>query len=107
MTVRLRVLPIPDGPYPLAYGARMNAPKITVGDVGAASDPEVGFPIPGGWDESVLLPMALKRFSGHPAFGNGNPNAAAEIDRQYKAAQRIIRGAAPNRAAMTMVPTFR
>ncbi len=104
--LRLRVAPMPDGAYPLAYSARINAPKVTVADVGTP-DPGVTLPILHGWDESVLLPMALKRFSAHPSFGTGNPVAPGEIDRQYQIAKRIINNAQPSRAAGKMIPTFR
>lgn len=107
LSVRLRFLPVPDTTYPIAYGARINAPSITAQDIGTTDDPGTTFPIPGNWDESVLLPMALKRFSGHPSFGAGNPFAGAEIDRQYKMALKITGGETPNRASVKMICTFR
>ena len=67
-----------------------NCPVVTVADVGAASDPSVKFLLPEGWEESVLLPLALRRFTTHPNF---QPAAAKpEIERQAVCAVRIIRG---------------
>jgi len=121
MQIRLQVLPVPDQQYLLHYGVITNAISITTADVvtldnnGALVldgsnnpvDPETYFNIPGAWDESVLLPMALKRFSAMPNFGNGNPLAAQEIDRQHKAAVDIIQSAAPNHAPSRIMVKFR
>ena len=67
-----------------------NCPVVTVADVGAASDPGVKFLLPEGWEESVLLPLALRRFTTHPNF---QPEAAKpEIERQAAWAVRILLG---------------
>jgi hypothetical protein len=111
MQIRLAVLPIPDQLYNLEYGVITNSVSISLADVGSFGlDPwsaaNLSFSIPGSWDESVLLPMALKRFSANPMFGNGNPLAAAEIDRQHKKAVAIMQQSAPNRAPIRMTPIF-
>lgn len=108
----LRVLPMPDQLYNLHYGVVTNAFAISPADVGSfGPDPwlEQGtaFNLPGVWDESVLLPMAVKRFSGTPLFGNGNPLVMAEIERQHKVAVSIIQESNPNRAAGRVQPVFR
>jgi hypothetical protein len=108
--VRLQVLPVPDQQYFLHYGVITDAISITAADIGTTSDPwDAGesFGIPGGWDESVLLPMALKRFSISPNFGNGNPLLVAELDRQFKKAVDILQASDPNRAETKMVCKFR
>ena len=103
--IRLRVHPMPTVSMLLTYGARLNAPTVTVADVGAASDPETTLPIPGGWCESVLLPLALQRFSAHPNF---TPESAKEeIARQAEVARKMMQSAAPQRAASRLLPTFR
>ena len=105
--IRLQVLPIPDMSYNLQYGVITDAISISSSDIGTMTDPNTTFGIPGGWDESVLLPMALKRFSGTPTFGNGNPLIQAEIDRQHKKARDILQQSDPNRAATKIVCNFR
>jgi len=70
-----------------------NCPVVTVADIGTASDPGVKFLLPEGWEESVLLPLALRRFTTHPNF---QPEAAKpEIERQAALAVRIIQGMSP------------
>ena len=103
--IRLRVHPMPTVAMLLTYGARLNAPVVTPADVGAASDPETTLPIPGGWCESVLLPLALQRFSAHPNF---TPDEARdEITRQAEVARKMMQSAAPQRAASRLLATFR
>jgi hypothetical protein len=78
---------------------------MTVADVGTVNDPGRTFPIPGGWEESVLLPLALQRLSVHPNFA---PDSARdEIERQVATARRMMQSAAPQRPAGRMVPSFR
>jgi len=106
MAVRLRVSPMPGAACTITYGAKLRAPAISRADIGAASDPGTVFPLPGGWEESVLLPLALQRFTAHPGFRS--VAAKDEIQRQAEAARRIIiQAAEPQRAAETLIPTFR
>jgi len=63
-------------------------PAVTAAEVGAVNDPGVTLLLPAGWEESVLLPLALRRLSAHPAFA---PEAAKpEIERQAAMVLRII-----------------
>jgi hypothetical protein len=63
---------------------------ITTTDAGnGAADPGTVLPIPNAWVESILLPVALMRFSGCAAFKN--TSALPEITRQYKAAVASLR----------------
>lgn len=103
--IRLRVHPMPTEAMLLTYGARLNAPAITAADIGAINDPGSTFPIPGGWEESVLLPLALQRFSAHPNFAPDS--AREEIERQAAVARKIMQGAAPQRSPARMLATFR
>ncbi len=103
--IRLRVQPMPLEATLLTYGARLNAPAIIAADLGGASDPGTTFPIPGGWEESVLLPLALQRLSIHPDF---TPQSAkTEIARQAVVARKIMMGAVPQRSEARLYPTFR
>ena len=91
------------------YAARKlcpdGCPVVTAADVGAVNDPEVTLPLPNGWEESVLLPLALRRFSTHPNF---QPESAKpEIERQAAWALRILLGMAGERPAAEMVTDFR
>jgi len=82
-----------------------SCPIVTVADVGAVSDPVVTLLLPGGWEESVLLPLALRRFSTHPNF---QPESAKpEIERQAACALRILMGMAGERPAATLEIEFR
>jgi len=103
--IRLRVHPMPVEAMLLTYGARLNAPAIVAADIGAVNDPGTPFPIPGGWEESVLLPLALQRFSAHPNFAP--ESAREEIDRQAQVARKIMQGAAPQRSPARLLPAFR
>lgn len=82
-----------------------NCPVVTAADVGAASDPGITLLLPSGWEESVLLPLALRRFSTHPNF---TPESAKpEIQRQAAWALRILLGMAGERPAAEMIPGFK
>jgi hypothetical protein len=77
----------PLGPY---------SPVVATGDVtvstsdsgAGAGDPGTIIPVPNGWVETILMPIALKRFTGTALFKNSA--ALPEIDRQYKLALRIL-----------------
>jgi len=105
--IRLRVHPMPEESMLLTYGARLNAPSVTATDLGTDTDPGITFPIPGGWEESVLLPLAVQRLSLHPDFAPQNATAKAELSRQTEAARRIMRGAIPERSETRLHPAFR
>ena len=80
-------------------------PVVTAADVGAVNDPGVKFLLPEGWEESVLLPLALRRFTAHPDF---QPQASKpEIERQAVLARRILQGLAGERPAATLGTAFR
>ncbi|MCX6967870.1 MAG: hypothetical protein NTZ46_08865 [Verrucomicrobia bacterium] len=82
-----------------------NCPVITMADVGAVSDPGITLLLPSGWEESVLLPLALRRFSTHPDF---QPESAKpEIERQAAMALRILLGLTGERPAVSMEPRFK
>ena len=90
---RIRFSPMPDQAYSVAYIAGMNPPRVTADDdIGVSpdyDDPVTYLPVPNGWVESILLPIALKRFSGTPAFKNSS--ALPEIERQFKVALQTLK----------------
>jgi hypothetical protein len=80
-------------------------PAVTRSDVGAASDPAIRLPVPNEWAESVLLPLAMQRFSSHPRF---TPSTAkAELDRQADLARKIINRPSVTLTASSLIPCFR
>lgn len=86
---RLRVYPMPDVAYTLRFEANIAPPVFVASDLGIdGTDPGKTFDLPNGWDESVLFPIALTRFTASPLFKN--KNALAEIARQYREARNIL-----------------
>jgi hypothetical protein len=86
---RLRFGPMPDTSYPVAYRVALCPPRYTSADIAAPgdntyADPGAVIPVSNSWVETILLPVALQRFTAHPAFKN--ESAKAEIARQYKLA---------------------
>ncbi len=103
--VRIRLYPMPERPMRLVYGARLNVPSVSVADL-QSTDPVPALPIPHGWDEAVLLPLAISRLSIHPDFLI-NGTQKTEIPRQAAAARRIVEGARPARSGGVVIPVFR
>lgn len=67
-------------------------PAVSMADMGAVEpeDSTAQLLLPTGWEESVLLPLALRRLSAHPEF---QPESArAEIERQAAIALRVLMG---------------
>ena len=83
-------------------------PSVTAQDVCAASDPQARPLLPPGWEESVLLPLALRRLSAHTDF-QATADARAEIERQAVWAVRAILGMESDERpeAVTMETRFR
>jgi len=92
-------------PRAVRKGCPEGCPVVSVADVGAVDDPGVALALPGDWEESVLLPLALARLSAHPNF---QPEAAKpEIAREAVMARRILQGLAGDRSTGTLVTAFR
>ncbi len=87
--LRLRVAPLPDRAYSLAYDAEVKPAAITTANFGSEStDPGVTFPLPGDMAESLLLPLVLQSWSGSPWFKDAEHRA--EIARRAADAQRQL-----------------
>ena len=86
----LRVTPMPDKAYSLTYRAKVKPPVYVQDDfyLGTDYNLDPGTTIPFDWAESTLLPVALQRFSAHPACENGA--MSAEIARQAEMAKRVF-----------------
>ena len=92
-------------PCAVRAGCPEGCPVVSVADVGAVDDPGAALALPGDWEESVLLPLALQRLSAHPNF---QPEAAKpEIAREAAMARRILQGLVGARPAGTLVTAFR
>lgn len=89
----LRVTPMPDKAYSLTYRAKVKPPTYALADFysGTSYGVDPGTIIPFDWAESTLLPIALQRFSSHPAF---DPAQVAEIARQAEVAKSVFRESA-------------
>lgn len=101
---RIRFGPMPDTNYPVAYRVAMCPPRYTSADIDNgdhATDPGTVIPVSNSWVETILLPVALQRFTAHPAFRN--ESAKAEIGRQYKQALAILTGASISKNAPRVV----
>ncbi len=102
---RICLYPMPERPMRLLYGARLNVPSVSAADL-QSTVPVPAFPIPHGWDEAVLLPLATSRLSIHPDFLITSTQKT-ELPRQIAAARRIVEGARPARSGGTLIPIFR
>ena len=92
--VFLRVNPMPQTTYPITMGIVQTPPPITAQDIdfnSGGSDPLTL--IPGIYHESIVLPIAVKRFSGHPAFKGGS--SPEEMQRQLATAFKQLRSLRP------------
>lgn len=88
---RLRVGPMPDQFYSLAFRVGINPIRFDVTDV-ADPDPGTVIPIPSTWVESIFIPMCRKRVSGLAQFRNSA--SMKEIDRAYAQAVKTMQSAA-------------
>lgn len=86
----LRVAPLPSRAYSLTYDAKVKPPTFAQTDFysGTSYAVDPGTVIPFDWAESTLLPVALQRFSAHPAFDH--PEVIAEVARQAELAKRVF-----------------
>lgn len=90
---RLRVGPMPDQAYSLAYRVGLNPIRIDVTDIDGAAhaDPGVAIPVPSTWVELIFIPMCRKRVSGLAQFRNAA--SLKEIDRAYAQAVKGMQSA--------------
>lgn len=92
----IRLGPLPDQTYPLAFRVALNPPVFHETDIavdcgaGNYTDPGTLIPVSNSWVASIFLPYALQRWTAHPAFKN--EAAKAEIMRQFKQAEGIVTG---------------
>jgi hypothetical protein len=92
----MRLSPFPDKAYTLRYRARVRPPKAIVSDLdaannGAACTKEI--PMPAGWDELFLLPVAKQAYAGSPFFTN--QGVKEEFARGYQDALERLRETHP------------
>jgi len=96
----LRVNPMPQTAYPISMGVTQKPISITSADIiGTGTDP-LGI-IPSDLHESIVLPVSVQRFSGHPAFkGASSPG---EMMRQYKMALQQLKAMKPGNNRETAI----
>lgn len=80
---RLRVGPMPDEFYSLAYRAGINPIRIDTTDIDNVghTDPGTVIPIPNTWVESLYYPICVKLMTGLPQFRNAA--LLPEVQRRY------------------------
>lgn len=90
---RLRVGPMPDQIYSLAFRVGLNPIRIDTSDIDGAAhaDPGTVIPVPSTWVESIFIPMCRKRVSGLAQFRNAA--SLKEIDRAYAQAVKTMQSA--------------
>lgn len=90
---RLRVGPMPDQFYSLAYRVGLNPIRIDTTDLDNSghTDPGTVIPIPSTWVELIFIPMCRKRVSGLAQFRNSA--SLKEIDRAYAQAVKGMQSA--------------
>lgn len=88
---RIRVAPMPDMAYSMAYKAASAAWGIGALDIDTGdhtTDPGIQFPISDGLVESILMPICRQKLSGLPQFKNDA--CRPEIARAYKKANEKL-----------------
>lgn len=81
----MRLSPWPVNTHTITFNARIAPANITTADLdaannGAACTKEI--PVPNGWDETYLLPIAMQHFTASPFWNN--QAAMPEIRRRYE-----------------------
>ena len=106
---RLRVSPPPAAAHVVTFRARVQPRRVTLDDLGGDDvDPWITagtqtqfFGLSDGWDELLLLPFALQRWTGSPLFKN--QSVLPEIARQYAVARAALVSIRPqNRLGMQL-----
>jgi hypothetical protein len=91
-----RVSPMPTGQVLVNMTARVAPPEIVVADLDAANDGAATtkvIPVPNGWHESYLLPIALFHYMGSPFFKNSDVKQS--IAARYTAALNHLQSLQP------------
>lgn len=94
-SLRLRFGPPPDRSMMISYRATIAPPVITAADLVASPSPTV--PVPAGYAESVLLPIAVQRLVATPYFRDFP--GKDEIARSYRAAISLAASLRPQKSS--------
>lgn len=98
-SLRLRLAPAPDRAMMLAYRATIAPPVITAADLDSAPT----LPVPAGYAESILMPIAIQRLVATPYFRDHA--GKDEIARAYTAALALASSLRPQKSSgMTIRP---
>lgn len=104
---RLKVGPMPDAVYSLAYRVAILPPRYSINDIyvqGDApdyADPGTVVPVPNSWVESVLVPYAMRKLTRLPAFRNESVKAG--ISEDFKIAEGILQKASNTSGAQKTI----
>lgn len=95
---RIRVAPMPDQTYSLAFRANINPTRLLSTDLANMdfSDPGIMIPVPDDQFESLFEPIALKQLSGKPPFKNSD--ALPQIEAAYLQAIATLKSLNPMQA---------
>ncbi len=96
----IRFHPMPDQAYKVEFTTKFKPPTYTLADIEGEEDP--GTEATGDWNESVLLPVAKKRWTEHPSCVC-TPQQLQEIDRQYHHAIDALDGLIPRTGSVMPV----
>lgn len=95
---RIRVAPMPDQNYSLAFRANINPTRLQLTDLQNEdfSDPGILIPVPDDQFESLFEPIALKQLSGKPPFKNSD--CLPQIEAAYLQAIATLKSLNPMQA---------
>lgn len=99
---RIRLGPMPDQAYSLAYRAAINPPRFLTTDVDNGdhtTDPGIPIPLPDTYVESLFMPICRQRLAAMPQFKNQEQKQ--EIARAYQQAIKLLSGEKGQSALMT------
>ena len=106
-TLYMRLCPYPTAVHAIRFRARVKPPTVTVDDLDAANngaDCAKEIPMPFGWHESFLLPIAKQHFTACPFFNNDSQRE--EISRAFKVAmENLSRTRGQSARPLNFVPT--
>lgn len=107
-TLYMRLCPYPTTRHVVRFRARVKPPAVAVSDLDAANNGAActkQIPIPFGWDESFLLPIAKQHFTACPFFNNASQRE--EIARAFKTAmENLDRTRGQSARPLNFVPTI-
>ena len=100
LVLRMALYPLPQGPSTLNYTGFLKPTKITAANL--TTEDTTTLLTPDDWDESILRPFFLKRWSCSPWFRDAD--VRKDLLDQYQMAVEILKAKAPVRPRLTLIP---